>query len=334
VKRHGNLWDKITHPDNLYKAYLKAKKGKGWRKSIIRFEQDIPGNLLKLQRSLCTHQFNTSSYSTKVIYEPKERTLYKLPFYPDRIVQHALLQVVIPIWDNIMIYDSYACRKGKGMHEASRKTMMHVKNYKYCFKADISKFYPSIVHDILLKIIALKIKCKNTLALLANIVRSFAGGKNTPIGNYTSQWFGNLYMTCVDYLVKHTFKIKAYIRYCDDFVLFHDCKKTLQSIRTKVQDYLASKLELKFSKSSVFPVTQGVDFLGYRHFPNKILLRKTTAKRAKRTTLSLPDKLLTGKITTDQFRSSIASMEGWMKWANTHNLRIHLNFLQLKKAYL
>lgn len=332
MKRHGNLWDKITHPDNILLAYKKARKGKAWQRNVKRFELDVNGNLLKIQKLLCTGKFNTAEYRTKTIYEPKKRDIYVLPFFPDRIVQHALLQIVSPIWDRLMIHDSYACRVGKGMHDASRKTMQHVRKYKYCFKADISKFYPSVDHEVMLGIVRLKIKCKQTLALIENIIRSFAGGKNVPIGNYTSQWLGNLYMDVLDKLLKHVHRIKAYIRYCDDFVIFSDCKKKLFFLKEVIEAFIANTLKLKFSKWSIFPVTHGVDFLGYRHFPNKVLLRKSTATRAKRRMSVLPRLLKRGKISISQYRSSIASTEGWMRWANTFNLRVALQLTKLKEV--
>jgi len=333
MKRHGNLWDKIVDPENLYLAYRKARKGKAWQRGILEFEKDVEGNLLRLQKMLCKGEFTTSEYRSKTIHEPKKREIYILPFYPDRITQHALLQVVAPIWNNLMIHDSYACREGKGMHEASRKTMNHVRNYKYCLKCDISKFYPSIDHNILMGIVEQKIKCQSTLTLLEDIVRSFDGGKNTPIGNYTSQWFGNLYMNELDRELKQKHKVKTLIRYCDDFVMFSNYKPRLHNLKSWIETYLWQRLLLKFSRWSIFPVTQGVDFLGYRHFPNKVLLRKGTAKRVAKRLKALPDLLSMGKITLDQYRSSVASTEGWLKWANTHNLKLTLNLSALKGAY-
>jgi RNA-directed DNA polymerase len=156
--------------------------------------------------------------------------------------------------------------------------------------------------------------------------------KNTPIGNYTSQWFGNLYMNELDQVMKHEHKTRAYIRYCDDFVIFDNCKKKLQDLQNWICTFIKDKLMLKFSKASVFPVTQEVDFLGYRHFPQKILLRKETAKRVTRRLRSLPFLLQVGKITIEQYRSSIASTEGWLKWASTYNLRLKLNLISLKGA--
>lgn len=331
MKRHGNLFKEIVHPDNLYLAYTKARKGKRWQNVVQEFEKDIDGNLTRLHKMLCAKKFTTSNYRSKTIHEPKKREIYILPFFPDRIVQHALVQVLEPIWDNLMINDSYACRKGRGMHQGSRKVMNHVRRYKYCLKGDMSKFYPSIDHDILMKILEQKIKCKDTLWLLEDIVRSFEGGKNTPIGNYTSQWFGNLYLNELDIQIKQTHKQKAYIRYCDDFVLFGDSKSRLHALKNWIEKYLWNRLKLSFSRWSIFPVAQGVDFLGYRHFKKYILLRKSTAKRVKKRLRRLPGLLKDGHITIEQYRSSLASTKGWLKWANTHNLTIKLQIDKLTK---
>lgn len=332
MKRHGNLFHRIIAIDNIYMAYRKARKGKKCRRSIKRIEDNLSYYLQNIQKMLRTKEFITSAYRLKEIYEPKQRTIYILPFYPDHIVQHALLQIVSPIWDNLMISDSYACRIGKGVHKASTKTMLFIKRYKYCLKGDISKFYPSVDHNILLNIIKIKIKCQDTLWLIKNIINSFPGNLNIPIGNYTSQWFGNLYLNELDVQVKQTYQQKAYIRYCDDFVLFNNDKVYLQYLKNKIQEFIYNNLKLKFSKWSIFPVVQGVDFLGYRHFPTKILLGKSTAKRVKRRLANLPNLLNSGKISTEQFRSSIASTYGWLKWANTYNFKINLQLNKLMEV--
>jgi len=191
----------------------------------------------------------------------------------------------------------------------------------YCLKMDIRKFYPSIDHDILYEIVQRKIKCPDTLRLLENIIYSIPGGKNVPIGNYTSQWLGNLYMNELDQFLKHEHKIRHYIRYCDDFILLHQDKKFLHQIAEEIESFLSEKLDLKLSKNDIFPVRQGIDFLGYRHFPDHILVRKSTAKRIKRRMQELPRQLARGEITSDQYRSSIASTEGWLLWANSHNFK-------------
>lgn len=330
MKRHGHLWSSITNIDNLYAAYRLARKGKSWQRTIDLFDKEFDENLFGIQRQLMNKTFHTAPYKEKLIHEPKERVIYILPFNPDRVVQHALMRVIEPIWDSMLIGDSYACRKGKGIHAGSRRTMEFVRKFKYCLKMDISKFYPSVIHDILFDIVQHKIKCRDTLWLLQDIIYSFPGGKNVPIGNYTSQWFGNLYMNELDQFLKHEQKVKAYIRYCDDFCLFHDDKHYLSEMADKIRCYLLSCLKLTFSKCDLFLVSRGVDFLGYRHFPKYILIRKSTAKRVKKRLNALPWLLAKGRITLEQYRASLESSKGWLRWANAHNLRMALGIDELE----
>ena len=251
--------------------------------------------------------------------------IYVLPFSPDRIVQHALMNVIAPIWDDLMIHDSYACRPGKGQHRASRKTMESVKKYDFCYQGDIKKFYPSIKHDILMKIVKNKIKDLNVLWLLEDIIYSIDGGKNIPIGNFTSQWLGNLYLNELDMYVKHELKIKNYIRYNDDFCLFHNDKEYLRNCRSKIEEFVAKKLDLIVSKQKLFPVCLGVDFIGYRHFPEKVLLRKSTAKRMKKKIAMKVHSYKKGIISAKQLEASLQSTKGWLIWAQTYNYRKAIN---------
>ena len=332
MRRHGNLYSKIVDIGNIRNAYLSAKKGKGWQNTVKNFEVNLEANLLAIQKSLVDKTFTTAKYKVKIITEPKTREIFVLPFAPDRIIQHALMDIVEPLWDSIFIFDSYACRKGKGIHKESQRTMRAVRNNKYCLKMDISKFYPSMKHDILFKIVQKKIKCPDTLWLIKDIIYSIGNGKNVPIGNYTSQWLGNLYLNELDQFLKHTCKVKYYIRYCDDFCVYSNDLKQLHELRNVIEDFLKVKLKLRFSKCDVFQVKQGVDFLGYRHFPHYILLRKSTTKRVKKRLIRMPKMLRFGLITREQFRSSIASTWGWLKWANTYNLQIKYKLDELMRT--
>jgi len=332
MRRHGDLYNRIIDIGNLREAYCRARRGKTQKSAIKRFDLNPEERLSAIRESLIEHSFKTSRYTTKWVHEPKARLIYVLPFTPDRIVQHAIMNVVEPIWDNLLISDSYACRTGKGIHAGSRKCMEFVRRYKYCLKCDISKFYPSVNHDILFEIIQRKIKCQSTLDLLHEIIYSIPGGKNVPIGNYTSQWFGNLYMNELDQYLKHEWRIKPYIRYCDDFVSFCDDKPFLNELAVAIKEFCANRLNLTLSICDLFPVKQGVDFLGYRHFPNYVLLRKSTAKRVKRRLALLPKLLEKGRISIDSYRSSLASTHGWLKWANSHHLGLSLKLEELNNA--
>lgn len=334
AKRHGKLFSRITAEENILLAYQRARRGKGSMRNVVKFDRNVERNLSLIRQSLLEKTFTTSAYQSKMIQEPKRREIFVLPFSPDRIVQHALMNILAPIWDGLMIDDSYACRPNKGQHSGSRRAMGFVRTYRYCLQCDVAKFYPSVDHRILAGIVRRKIKCPDTLWLLDDIISSYPGGKNIPIGNYTSQWFGNLYLNELDQLVKHTLKVPAYLRYCDDFCLFSNDKRRLQELKTIIGDFLGERLRLTFSYAEVFPVSHGVDFLGYRHFPSHILLRKSTATRVKRRLANLPGKLAKGRITPEQYRSSVAATKGWMRWANTHNLSLSTRLAEVEAGYV
>lgn len=324
MKRHGNLYEKIASRENILLAYQKARQGKGRRRDVRRFESDLENNIYKIQTLLTTMQYQPSAYQVKTIYEPKRREIFIVPFAPDRIIHHALMNILEPIWDGIFIDDSYACRRGYGLHAGSRRVMEFIRKIGrdgYCLKMDISKFYPSIDHDIMFTIIQKKIKCRDTLDLIQKIIYSIPGGKNIPIGNYTSQWFGNLYLNEVDYFLKHQRRVKYYVRYCDDFIVLHRDKHFLRELKAEIGGFLSERLRLKFSKAEVFPIRHGIDFLGYRHFYNYVLLRKSTSKRIRKRLVQIFEKYQNGQVAKEVFRSVVASVDGWMQWANSYHLR-------------
>jgi RNA-directed DNA polymerase len=331
VKRYNNLWDKVISDENLELAYQRAKKGKSQYNAVARFDENKEKNLQNIKELLITHKFNTAKYLQKTIYEPKERIIYVLPFYPDRIVQHALMNVLIPILTKMFIKNTFACIKDRGLHKGSILTSQYVKKYKYCLKCDIRKFYPSINHDILYKMLERKFKDKDVLWLLHNIIYSFEGETNVPIGNLTSQWFGNLYMNELDKYVLEKLKVSAYLRYCDDFCLFSNDKAELNRAKDLIEKYLTDELKLVMSKCDLFQTSRGVDFLGYRHFKNYILLRKRTATRVKKRLPALVRKFKNEELSQDRFRSCIESTLGWIKWADTHNFQLKTKLLELKE---
>ena len=331
LKRHGNLFSKIAEMDNLMVAFHNAAKGKRWQRQIQVAERDEEKLLFALKESLSNHTFKTSAYRKKWIFEPKKRQIFILPFYPDRVVQHAIMQVLEPIWDKLMIHNSFACRKSKGQHKASVVCKHYAMRYEYCVQCDISKFYPSIPHKKLKTLIRRKIKDKDLLWLLDDIIDSAEGDRNVPIGNYLSQWFGNLYMNDLDTFVKQTIHVKPYLRYCDDFLFFGDEKETLKLIADKAEQFCNDILDLRLSKKNLFHTYQGVDFVGYRHFHSgKVLVRKRTAKRIMQKLKKLPAKLKSGRIQKDKARSVIASADGWLCHANTYHMRESMELWKLK----
>lgn len=303
---------------NMKLGSHKAQLGKSKYSEVQEFLADEDNNLIKLAKSLEDRTYTTGPYRKKTIFEPKERDIFILE-YPHRVVQHALINELEPILTGMFIKDSYACIKGRGIHSASLRTTEFIQNNEYCLKMDIRKFYPSIDHDILYSMFEHKFKDKGLLWLIHNIIYSFPGQTNIPIGNLTSQWFGNFYMTALDRYVKEELKIKCYLRYCDDFLLFSNDKEELNRAKHLIIKFLKEELHLTLSKCDLFKTSRGVDFVGYRHFKNYLLLRKSTAKRIKKRLPKIYEKYKAGIISAEEFRSTIDSYIGWAEWANAYN---------------
>ena len=332
MKRIGNLYTKICDMKNVELAHERGRRRKTWQDSIKRVDKNREMYLKQVQEMLFYSAYKTSPYKIKYVYEPKPRKIYVLPYYPDRIVHHAGMNILTPIWDSYFIEDSYACRVGKGQHKASSRCMQFVMRNKYCLQCDISKFFPSIDHAMIMDLIEHKIKCQRTLDYMNEIITSIGGEKNVPIGNHPSSWLGNLCMNEVDQWLKHTYHVRDYIRYCDDFLLFSNDKEFLNSLIPEIIGFTGERIKLRLSKCTLYHTSQGVDFLGYRHSPSgKILLRKSTAKRIKGKIKALPWMLDHGKINKEGALSMVASFKGWMKWANTHNLSLSLEMNKLEE---
>lgn len=280
-KRYNISLAEVCLLSNFKLASEKSSKGKSNYEEVIEFNKNEENNLVKLSDDVLNQRYTTGKYRKKIVYEPKERIIYILN-YPHRVVQHALINKLEPIFVGMFIKDTYACIKGRGMHKASLRTTEFIQHNKYCLKMDIRKFYPSINQDILYSMFERKFKDKGLLWLIHDIVFSFPGHKNIPIGNLTSQWFGNFCMAALDRYIKEDLKIKCYIRYCDDFLLFSNDKAELQRAKFAIIKFLKEDLDLELSKCDLFPVSRGVDFMGYRHFKDYLLLRKSTAKRNKK----------------------------------------------------
>lgn len=334
MKRHGNLFKKIIDLDNLHLAHRNARKGKSHYTDVKHVDGNVGHHLIELQKILRDKTFTTSPYTTKQIYEPKKRTIYKLPYYPDRIVHHAVMNVLQPLWDKTFIYDLYSAIPGKGIHAGSyrlRQFLRDHENTKYCLKFDVSKFYPSINHDILLDIIKKKIKCRDTIWLLEDIIRSTESNKNVPIGNYLSQYFSNLYLTPFDHWIKEDLGLEYYIRYCDDGVILHHDREHLKHVKDLIKEYFDS-IELTLNPNTTITKVDhlGIDFLGYRCFRNYTLLRKSSARKFKKKIHYLE----TYNTDPQHTVNSVMSYLGWLRHCDSHNILskyIYKNLVILEK---
>ena len=324
MKRYGNLFDKICELENIRNAFKKAAKGKKWRRSVSTALENIDTLAPELRGKLLSGKYHTSKYRTRTIYEPKQRTIYILPFYPDRVVHHAVMAVIEPLLDKMMYFHSYACRPGKGQIKGSNQCMKYAMKYEYCLKCDVSKFYPSVDHQILKELLRKKFKDARLLALLDEIIDSADGDKNVPIGNYLSQWFGNYYLNELDTFVKQELKCKPYIRYCDDFTLFSDDKKQTREWADRIREFCLNKLKLTLSKCNIFKTSQGVDFLGYRHFRNgRLILRKRTALHLRRRLKRIARLLVSnsGRLNRQHALGQTASAMGLLRHCKSKGLR-------------
>lgn len=310
MKRYNNLFDQICHLDNLVLADQIARKGKSKQHGVIVHDKNRDANILQLHHMLLTKTFTTSSYKTFVKFDQKERLIFCLPYFPDRILHHAVMNILEPIFVSTFTADTYSCIKGRGIHAAQRnlkRALRDADGTKYCLKLDIKKFYPSIDHDVLKSLLRRKFKDQNLLWLLDNIIDSAEG---VPIGNYLSQYFANFYLTYFDHWLKETKSVKYYFRYADDIVILAGDKPYLHALLADIRAYLSIELKLQVkSNYQVFPVKErSIDFVGYRFYHTHIMLRKSIKKAFARAARRRNN------------RASIVSYMGWAKHCNSKNL--------------
>lgn len=335
MRRFGNLWDEFVSKENWDKAVKNALKGKKTLHSVRRFLAKGEGYSEELRQQIIDGTFEFKGYNTKLLYEPKLRKLY-ISRLEERFFHWACMIIVERIFEPTFIFDSYSCRKKKGQHLCSRRCMEFVRKNDYCLKMDISKFYPSINQENLKKCLRKKIKDEKFLSEVFKIIDSYHPDgvqRGVPIGNYSSQIFGNIYMTQLDNFVKQELKCRSYLRYCDDFILFSNDKKYLNECKHKMIAFVHDVLDMKLSKCELFPVKRGVDFVGYRHFKEFILIRKTTAQRVKRRMRTLEACVAKGKVTAKQALGKIASAIGWTKHANAYHFVKKIRLFELKEKF-
>lgn len=307
MKRFGYLFDKIISIDNLHLASKNAGKRKKKSKEIIKWNNDLEYNIQKLHVSLRDKLYVVSEYFIFTIKEPKERIISKLPFR-DRVVHHAIMIHLEPILKASFISQTYSCIKNRGIHKCLndvRLALRDVPGTRYCLKLDIRKFYPSINNELLKAMLRTKLKDEDLLLLLNRIIDSTIG---IPLGNFTSQWFGNFYLNKLDHWLKQDRKV-IFFRYCDDMVILGPDKSALHLLRNGIEDYLLINLKLTLSNYQVFPVeSRGIDFVGYKIFHTHCLLRKSIKTR------------FVKMIRRNKNQRSINSYKGWINHCNGKNL--------------
>lgn len=298
MKRCKHLFEELISFDNLLLAAEKAQNGKRSKPNVVQFMFNMEKELFRIQEELRTQRYRPGAYNAFYILEPKKRLVSAAPF-KDRVIHHALCNIIEPIFERCFIYDTYANRKGKGTHQAILRYHEYARQYPYVLKCDIRKFFPSIDHELLKAELRRKIACKKTLWLIDAIIDAsnpqeehiayFAGDdlftpyqrrRGLPIGNLTSQFWGNVFMSRFDHFVKEQLKAPGYIRYVDDFVLFAESKAQLKEWKVAIDGYLDKfRLMLHPRKTQIYTTQSGVPFLGFRVFPYHRTVKKESVRR-------------------------------------------------------
>lgn len=331
MRTYGNLWQALCSYENLCEAFRKARKHKTEKPYVQEFARELRENLLQLRMELLLHAYRPAPLKTFILRDPKTRKISKSEFR-DRVVHHALCNVIEPLFEKSFIADSYANRKGKGVHSAlqrfvsfQRKAGRNHTRSVSVFKADITHYFETVDHDTLLRILKKKIADGDVLWLIRIILDNYttaAPGKGMPLGNLTSQFFANVYLNELDQFVKHNLKAKYYLRYVDDFVIVEHRHARLQAYQRQITEFLPKlQLTLHPTKSHIRELKRGVGFLGFRIFPHHMIPRQQNIRKMQRRLLAFQQLFSSDPAAYDAI---YASMEGWCAYAmhgNTRQLR-------------
>lgn len=342
AKTFRNLWPQLVSFENLWRAYLAARRGKRARPAVATYNLDAETRLLRLQERLEDGSYTPGAYRTFVIREWKRRVVSAAPF-EDRIVHHALCQVIEPIYEARFVHDTYACRVGKGTLAALDHAQHFARGHRYVLQLDIREFFPSIDHGILEATLARHIADARVLGLCRAII---AGGRDVlaeaytpqyfadddlfavlrprglPIGNLTSQFWANVYLHPLDLFIKQDLRCRAYLRYCDDLLLFADDKATLHAWREAVQARLADlRLTIHEARAQVAPVTASFPFLGWTVDPAQRRLRRRSVVRFWQRYRTRLAAYATGAISFEQLDATVQGWIGQTQHGSTTGLR-------------
>nr|AQS31691.1 hypothetical protein [uncultured archaeon]AQS34501.1 hypothetical protein [uncultured archaeon]AQS34522.1 hypothetical protein [uncultured archaeon] len=335
MKRYKQLYTMLCSKDNIYLAYKKARKHKTLKSCVIEFENNLKENLSQLQRELESESYMPRPLETFILRDPKTRVISKSNFR-DRVVHHALCNIIEPIFEKLFIYDSFANRLGKG----TQKAIERFENFKreitknntkraYVLKADIKHYFENVDHNILVKLLERKIKDQKLIHLIKIILNNHQTrhlDKGMPLGNLTSQFFANIYLHELDWFVKHQLKARHYIRYVDDFVIIETNIKTLEDHMLRINAFLRENLLLEIhpEKSKFQLLTQGIRFLGLRIYLHHRLLTKMNIRKFKKRLTKICEQYENNEIGYDAIYDFIEGWVAYSKNANTYNLRNRL----------
>ena len=326
------LFERLASFENLYRAATEARRGKRFQPEVARFHHDLAQSLVTLRDELLAGAYRPGQYRTFTIYEPARRFISAAP-YRDRVVHHALSNVIEPLFERAFLFDSYANRRGKGTHRALDRAQEYARRCEYVLQCDIRLFFPSIDHQILVERLARRIRDPRVMDLAALILENsnpqppadfyfpgddlftpFERRKGLPIGNLTSQFWANVYLDPLDHYLKDDLGVPGYVRYVDDFLVFANEKPRLAACRREVERRLeSSRLLLNERKTRIYPVAEGIPFLGFRVYPRGRRMLSGAVKRARRRMARLAAAHQAGEI---EINAVSRSVEAWVAHAS------------------
>ena len=310
MKRATSLFNQIIDYENIRLAWLKARKGKSSKLVVRRFSQNVNSNLIKVQNNLKSNPPVLSSYTQFTIFDPKERVISVVPFI-DRVMHHAIMNILEPVFERQFIFHTYACRKNKGSHKAVLYAHEKARKYKYFIKLDVRKYFDNIDHEILKGLLQHIIKDKKCLNLLSHIIDSYGlgkQGKGLPIGNLTSQFFANFYLSVLDHYILEELKPCGYVRYMDDFILFSNSKNELNLFLEKINQFCVGKLKLELKPHILGRCKDGFSFLGYLINNYEIKLTQKSRRRKLIKLKRLNYNLEVGKMLEEEYVTRVKCM--------------------------
>ena len=323
-KRIGYLYESLTSLSNLYLAFEKACKHKKSKAETTEWMYNCEKYLFELQAELREQRYRPQPYKYFVIREPKERII-SVASFRDRVVHHALVNIIDPYFEAIFIKDSYATRKDKGLHLAVSAAQKYACRYKWYMKLDIEKYFASVNHAILLNLINRKIKDPTVMSLCRIILSNqtvsmgMEENKGLPVGNLTSQFFANIYLNKLDRFVKQSLGYQAYVRYMDDFILFSNDPVELKQALKHIERFVQQQLELRIKPKSlqINRVTHGIPYLGYRIFPKLLRIRRENLKRCLKGIEKTEHAYTQGRISAEVLYQSTRSRMGFIGFAHS-----------------
>lgn len=326
MKKYTGLWKKITSFNNLYRASRNAAKGAKRTAEVQEFLYNLEYELLLLKKELLAQTYLPSAYRSFTIFDPKRRIISAAPFR-DRVLHHAVCDVIQPVFENIFSESSYACRKGKGTHRALKRATSMLRKNQFFLKCDVRKFFNTVDHELLKHFLEQRFTEQELLSLFERIIDEPVPGceknKGLAIGNLTSQCFANLYLTSLDLMVLHKLKPCGYIRYMDDFVLFGSCVDELHGFLYEITDFLNISLKLTLKPEATFaaPVKHGLPFLGMQLFRSTVRVDSKSLKRLKKKLRWRTTQYLEGELNEESYERSLSSIFGHLAHADTLELR-------------